>query len=237
MGSYQIYALLLSISSIGIPNAITALIWSLIYPVLTSFITPFGDQHLAAVGICHRLEDFPYHTSNAIGIAMTTLVGNAIGRNDIKAVDKIAFTGLNLGTAINILFVIAFVLFPEPLMRIFADASSESGQKLIAAGITYIVIIGYSELMMGWEMIMGGVFTGLGATAPTLWITIPFTLARIPFAWLLSSPNYCNLGIKGVWIAISVSTALKGIGLSLLFLYKRNKILAENLKVESEKAA
>lgn len=212
------------IAAIGIPNALTALIWSLIYPILTVFITPFGDVHLAAVGICHRLEDFPYHTSNALAIAITTLVGNAVGRNDRQAVDKISFVGLAFGTAVNFLFVLAFICLPEPLMKLFANSAEQSGQELIAAGITYLVIIGYSEIMMGWELMMGGIFTGLGVTAPTLWITIPCTFARIPAAWWLSSAQHGNLGVKGIWIAISVSTALKGIGLMLLYLYKRKSL-------------
>lgn len=219
------------IAAIGLPNALTALVWSLIYPILTVFITPFGDVHLAAVGICHRLEDFPYHTSNAIAIAVTTLVGNAVGRKERQAVDKISFVGLAFGTVINLLFVLAFIFLPEPLMKLFANASEQSGQELIAAGVTYLTIIAYSELMMGWEMIMGGIFTGLGVTAPTLWITVPFTLARIPAAWWLSSAQHGNLGVKGIWIAIGVSTALKGIGLMLLYLYKRKSL---GIKVEPQ---
>ena len=66
-----------------------------------------------------------------------------------------------------------------------------------------------------------GLFTGIGKTLPTSFITMPFTIARIPLAWFLSIKM--GMGIEGIWWAISVSTLFKGIGLMLLYKFYKKK--------------
>ncbi len=92
---------------------------------------------------------------------------------------------------------------------------------LIAQGAEYLFIIGLLEIFMGWEMVVGGVFTGLGITYPTLLITVPFTIGRIPAAWFLA--YYLDMGVTGIWWAISLSSLAKGLGLFLLYCYYRSR--------------
>ncbi len=74
---------------------------------------------------------------------------------------------------------------------------------------------------MAWEMVISGVFTGLGITYPTLFITVPFTIGRVPLAWFLA--YYLGMGVTGIWWAISLSSLAKGIGLYLLYRYMRRQ--------------
>jgi putative MATE family efflux protein len=208
------------IAHIGLPNAITAWIWSVVYPVLTRIIAPFGMIHVSALGVCHRIENFPYFLAVAFGIAMTTLVGNALGRNDHSETHQIVKAGLKLGTMITLPFTFIFFFFPAQLIGLLT-----SDPELIAAGVSYMKIICITESLMAWELILGGVFTGLGKTVPTLYITIPITLIRIPLAWLFAVTY--GWGANGVWVAIAISTGLKGIGLLMLYNYlrRRNRLL------------
>jgi putative MATE family efflux protein len=204
------------LAHIGLPNAMTAWIWSIIYPVLTRIVAPFGMIHVSALGLCHRIENFPYYLSLAFGVAMTTLVGNAVGRGDMRETHKIVKAGLKLGTGITLPFVFLFYFYPAQIIGILT-----SDPELIAAGVTYMKIISITEFLMAWELIICGVFTGLGKTVPTLYITIPITVVRIPLAWLFAV-SY-GWGAKGVWMAIAISTGLKGIGLLMLYNHMRRR--------------
>jgi putative MATE family efflux protein len=204
------------IIKIGLPNALTGAIWSLVYPFLTRLITPFGMTPLSAVGICHRLESVPYFTATAFGISMTSLVGNALGKKSIQDVNRVLSAGMRLSAMIMVPYIILFLIYPHKLMQLMTD-----DQLLIAHGAEYLFIIGLLEVFMGWEMVLGGVFTGLGLTFPTLLVTIPLTVGRIPLAWLLAYK--LEMGVNGIWWAISLSTFGKGLGLFILYKYLRGR--------------
>ena len=98
------------------------------------------------------------------------------------------------------------------------------------AGAAYLYIIGVFEIFMAYENLLTGVFTGLGKTLPTTLVTMPLTLGRIPLAWLLATKM--NMGVEGIWWAISISTMLKGLGLSILYkFYKRKTNNFETLAI------
>ena len=201
---------------IGLPNAATSWVWSIVYPFLTRLITPFGMIPLSAVGICHRLESFPYFTAVAFGIAMTSLTGFSVGRREPEKIDQILAAGLRVSTLITLPFLVLFLAFPHHLVGLLTD-----DQMLIAHGADYLFIIGLLEVFMSWEMVIGGVFTGLGITYPTLFITIPFTVGRIPAAWFLA--YYLEMGVTGIWWAISLSSLAKGLGLLALYRYMKTR--------------
>ena len=65
------------------------------------------------------------------------------------------------------------------------------------------------------EVIIEGAFSGAGYTLPVLIVSVPITAARIPLAWYLAIS--LQMGTRGIWIAIAVTTFLKGILNTLLF--------------------
>ncbi|MDD2999780.1 MAG: MATE family efflux transporter [Candidatus Riflebacteria bacterium] len=204
------------IIKIGLPNAATSWVWSIVYPFLTRLITPFGIVPLSAVGICHRLESFPYFTAIAFGVAMTTLVGQSIGSRTTEKIDSVLTAGLRVSSIILVPFLVLFLAFPHSLMQLLTD-----DPELIAHGADYLFIIGLCEVFMAWEMVIGGIFTGLGITYPTLFITLPFTVGRIPLAWFLA--YYLKMGITGIWWAISLSSCAKGLGMYALYRYMKKQ--------------
>jgi len=54
-----------------------------------------------------------------------------------------------------------------------------------------------------------------------MWVRVPLTLGRIPLAWLLAITF--NMGVVGVWWAISLTTLLKGVVLAMLYRYQVRK--------------
>lgn len=204
------------ILSIGIPNAATSWVWSMVYPILMRQITPFGIIHVSAIGICHRLESFPFFIAQGFGIAATSLVGFYLGKHETKKIDTIVDCCLFLSSVIITPFMMFYLFLPHNLISLLSKDI-----LLIDAGAVYLYIIGVFEIFMCYENLMTGVFTGLGKTLPTTVITMPLTIGRIPLAWFLAT--YLELGIDGIWWAISISTFLKGLGLMVLYKYYKSK--------------
>lgn len=204
------------ILKIGTPTAVASLVWSMVYPILMRQITPFGVIQVSAVGICHRLESFPYFVAQGFGIAATSLVGFYLGKHETNKIDKIVDSCLFLSSVIITPFMIFYIFLPHSLIELLSK-----DYLLIDAGAKYLYIIGVFEIFMCYENLMVGVFTGLGKTMPTTLVTMPLTIGRIPLAWFLAT--YLGWGISGIWWAISLSTFFKGFGLIVLYKYYKKK--------------
>jgi Na+-driven multidrug efflux pump len=95
-------------------------------------------------------------------------------------------------------------------MRIFVDDPA-----VLMAGKNYVRILALSQIMMAWEIVYEGAFSGAGDTLPPMVIAIPGAVLRIPLVWFLAIG--LGWGIDGVWWAITASTILKGISLYIWF--------------------
>ena len=81
--------------------------------------------------------------------------------------------------------------------------------------IGYLVIVGLGEAFMCVELTTGGALSGLGKTHLCSLITIIFTGMRIPLALVLSG----IMGLNGIWWALTITSAVKGILFTITFLW------------------
>ena len=95
------------------------------------------------------------------------------------------------------------VVFPVPLFRIFIP-----DDHVLQTGVSYLRIMGYSQILMCLEITSSGAFQGLGRPMPPTLAGIIGNAARIPLAVFLSATV---LGLDGVWWSISISSIAKGI--------------------------
>src|SRR3989338_7750625 len=204
------------ILSIGIPTASVHLIWTLVYPLLTSLITKFGMAPLAGMTIGHRIESFAYFTAAGFSAAIQTLVGHEVGKKNITRAKVLTYQGRRLITYILIPASLLFIFLPEFLISLISN-----DPEVITEGAKYLRTIGYLEILLGWEMVFEGGFNGLGNTRPYMYISVPLTLGRYPAAYILV--EYFGMGIEAIWWAISISTALKGLLMNLWFRYTKVK--------------
>ena len=204
----------IKVMKIGIPSATTNFVWTIVFPLLTIIITKFGMEPLAGLNIGNRVEGIPYFAAFGFSIAVGALVGQSYGAKKYDEVREIVKKGIFLITAILVPVSLIFIIFPHVLIGLL-----NSDPEVIKHGSEYLRIVGYLELFLGWEMVIEGGFNGLGNTKPYMLLRVPLTFARIPIAYFLAI--YLELGVTGVWWAISFTTFLKGAGLVVLF--KTNK--------------
>lgn len=194
------------VARIGLPVTLSGVGFSLVYVALGRTIAAFGELHLAALGVGHRLESFTYLAAVGLQVAAATLVGQHLGAGDPEGAQR-AFVVVRRTSDVAMLagLVIAW-LFAEPLYLAFA-----ADPRTVEAGAVYLRAQAAVWVFMGWECVYEGAFTGAARTAVPAWIVGLGTLLRLPLAWALASG--LGLGIDGVWLAIALSTALKGVAL------------------------
>ena len=195
---------------IGVPVSARGIAFAAIYVVLGRMITSFGSHHMAAIGVGHRIEGIPYLTSVGFEIGAATLVGQYLGAGDVAGARRACRTALAMCVAAMIPCSIGLYLAAEPLLGLFANEP-----ETIAAGTLYLRIQTTVFVLMALESIYEGAFTGVGNTVPAFWVGALGTALRIPLAWLFAWP--LGFGVAGIWWAIALSTALKGLAMAWIF--------------------
>lgn len=80
---------------------------------------------------------------------------------------------------------------------------------------------------MTFEIASRGAFNGLGRTIPPSVVGVIFNAVRIPLALILSSTS---LGLDGIWWAITISSMLKGLVLTIWYILVLKRSAVEETK-------
>jgi len=209
---------------IGLPVSLNGLAFSLIYVFISSFVADYGTVGLAAMGIGHRSEAIAYQISVGLSLAATILVGQNIGAGNKDRAEKLAWRIFALGMASTAVFCVFLFIFSAQIAAIFTTDAN----VIIAASdlnkITALIL-----LFSAAEVIFSGAFSGAGDTTPPVVIGFTFNIIRIPMCALFS-PIW---GLNGIWIAICLSVALKGIFITYWF--KRGKWKERKFELSEKK--
>ena len=201
---------LLDILKLGSPMAIQRVIFTVIGIVIAIIIAKWGADAIAAQKIGLQIEAVTYMSIGGLNRAVSVFVGQNYGAGKLDRIRLGYWTGIQLASAIGVLTMLLFLIFPYQLMRIFV-----STPETVKIGVMYLRIVGLSQVFMCIEMISNGAFSGIGKPHIPSIISIIFTAIRIPLAVFLSSSFL--FGLNGVWMSISLSSFIKGIVSATLF--------------------
>lgn len=187
---------------IGGPSTVSGVGFCLVYVVLGELLTRFGPAAIAGLGLGHRLEGPSYQICVGFGAAAATLVGQHLGarepRKAIQAAHRTARWAIFAMAPLTILFLTV----PQWLVGRFS-----SDTEAIAAGASYLLLLGLVLVFVALEIVYENAFAGSGETWIAMLIVVLFTSARIPLAWWLAD----RMGLIGVWVTIMGTCALKGL--------------------------
>ena len=193
----------------GTPLAVEGALFSVIYILLTRVTTGFGTTAVAALGIGHKLEGFNYFVCAGMGAASTTLVGQNRGAGQPDRAARTAWRTLFLTSLPVGAVTFGLVAFPKTVISVFS-----SDPDVVAAGSTYVLLVGMTQLFMAFEVVLLAAFAGAHWTTVPAALEIGLTAARVPLAAWLAAEGW---GVEAVWFAIAATTVVKGILLVVLF--------------------
>lgn len=192
-----------AIVRLGFPTAVQTMIYCGISMMLTRMVTGFGEAAVATFRVGGQIESLSWNTADGFAAAMNAFSAQNYGAGKIDRVKKgyriSAVTIAAWGTLIGL----AFLLFPEPISRIFFHEA-----HVIPVSVQYLMIVGISEPFMCVELMAIGAISGLGNTKICSIISILLTGLRIPLAMILGSTF---LGLAGIWWALTLTSVAKGI--------------------------
>jgi putative MATE family efflux protein len=203
--------LLARIVRLSASGAFQVLIGTASWIGLVRIISTFGSAALAGYTIGIRIVLFALLPSFGMSSAAATMVGQALGAGKPEraeaAVWKAGFYNLCfLGTV-----GLAFVLFAEPLVRLFTDDPA-----IVPYGADCLRIVAAGFLFYAYGMVLTQSFNGAGDTwTPTVLNLFVFWLWEIPLAYVLAVP--LGLGPRGVFLSITIAFSTMAVASALMF--------------------
>jgi Na+-driven multidrug efflux pump len=197
-----------AVARIGLPTALTGIMFSVIYVALTRTTTQFGTPALAALGLGHRVESWVYTVGVGFGAAAAAIVGQNLGAGQVARAERAGWITLAYASAPALLAAAASLLIPERLAGLFT-----TDPAVIDVAVRYLRIGAISQLTVCAEIVLEGALGGAGHTVPPMLTSTTLTALRIPIAaWAAS-----RWGADGIWWTISLTATARGLAMILLW--------------------
>lgn len=213
----------IKILKIGIPVGIQSMCFTFISMVIARFIAGYGDVAIAVQKVGSQIESISWMSAEGFGNALNAFVAQNYGAGNIERVHKGTWSALKTCILWGIFTTLVLLLLPEFIFQIFITE-----KDVIPMGVDYLQILAFSQLFMCIESTLAGTLNGLGKTFIPSSVSITLTAARIPMVMVLSSTF---LALNGIWWAISISSILKGIVITICFLVVMRKLKKEYIDV------
>ena len=168
------------------------------FAAFLTFVAWMGDSSMAASQAFVSLLSMSFMQAVGIGYAVATLVGRYRGADDLPAATRSFYSSQKLAAAISIATGLIFIIFPEPLMRIFTD-----DPQVIALGRPLLLIGAFYEILDAFSIVSDGALRGAGDTsAPFVARLILAWLVQVPLAWLIGI--HWKWGLTGAWLGSGI---------------------------------
>ncbi len=200
---------------IGLPTALTGIVFSLIYVALTRITTRFGTPALAALGVGHRVESWSYLVGVGFAAATAAIVGQSLGAGLPERAERAGWLATGYASVVGAVAAILLLTAAHPLAAIFTHDAA-----VAAEGARYLRIASLASLFMGAELVLEGALGGAGATLPPMLTSTTLTAVRVPLAaWAAA-----RWGTVGIWWVLSLTAVGRGLAMMALWrsgLWKR----------------
>jgi len=183
-------------------------------------VSHFGAEHATAGWIAHQYMSLSFMPAVGISVACTALVGKymGMGRPDIAA--KRAWLGLYLALAYMGVCAVCFVVFREPMVRLFIekDTPPDVADNLVRLGSAFLIATACFQIFDAIAMTLSGALRGAGDTVVVGIVTVGLSWGVIVGGGLAMIHYVPGLGSLGPWIAAAAYITLLALVILARFL-------------------
>jgi putative MATE family efflux protein len=194
------------IARVGIPSGLESSMFNIGRLLTQRIFTPFGTSTIAANAIASTVDSFTVMPAMAFGMTLLTVVGQYVGAGNLEAAKKTTAKIIRIGYGVLFLINGAVYLFVDPIIRWFhlsPDAHSLARLFILVNCVTESLFFIPSFTLPNALRAAGDARHVLLVAAASMWI------ARVCGAYFFV--YVLGFGPVGVWIAMGIDTACRGI--------------------------
>ena len=208
---------------IALPCGLQSSMFNISNLLVQAKINSFGTVAMAGITAYNKIDAFGYTSVHALGLATSTFVGQNVGAQKYRRLQKGIRVCMGITIAVSVTVGVLVILFCKPLLNLFT-----TDPEAQAVGIRMMWhIIPFSWLLCFMD-VLGGSIRGAGqATAVTIISALCVCVFRI--LWLLIMLPIFN-EIRIVFCCYPISWGLNAL-VTTIFYYK-GSILRKKIKAE-----
>ena len=200
-----------------IPVSLESGLFTLLTMLTTPLIARYGATALATIRIGSQIESLSWLIAGGYASALTAFTGQNFGAGKWTRIRK----GFKVSTYImsvwGIFVGIVLFFFGRTLFSIFAPNDPE----VVEMGATLLRILAVIQIPACLEGVAAGIFRGKGKTLPPSIASISSNILRVLLAY--GAVYLTNLSLTGIWYAVSISAAVRGIWIFVWYLLYSRK--------------
>ena len=205
------------IVKVALPSSIGQSGSALGFMVLNGFIASYGTATIAAFGMVNRITSLIMQPAMGVGAALTSIVGQNLGSNQIDRVKEAFKKSLKLTISFSVIGCIILLWQSDAIINFFIQSRDDG--EVIVQGINYLKYIAVSTPLMGIFSVFQGIFQGSGHTKYSMAMEIGrLWFVRLPM--ILIFKYFTNIGPSGIWFSMSFSNFI--VCLYGLLIYRRD---------------
>ena len=132
------------------------------------------------------------------------MVGQSLGASDPRRAERSGYLTYQMAASLMAVMGLVFVLFPQPLIRLFTDDLA-----VVQMAVTPLRIVGFIQPLLAASMVFAGNLRGAGDTRFPMYVTsISVWSIRVPMAALLSL--MLGMGLNGAWLGMVTDQVVRG---------------------------
>lgn len=142
---------------IGLPAGFQSVMYSISNVIIQAALNRFGTDTVAAWSAYGKLDAIFWMVSGAIGISITTFVGQNYGARKYDRVHKSVRICLGIDSIISVILIVFLMLFRVPLFRLFTQDPS-----VIRIGSDMLALITPCYIFFVFIEVLAGALRGMG---------------------------------------------------------------------------
>lgn len=191
---------------IGVPNGVENSIFQLGKILLSSLIASFGTMAITANAVTGNVGSFQLIPTNAIGIAMITVVGQCVGAGKKDEARKYLWKLIRIAYIFVTIIGIVLVVAARPVCGMYH--LSQKTADLTVQLLTYNCICCMLVHPLSFAL-ANGLRAANDVRFTMLVSIISMWTCRIVLAYILA--RNMGLGVMGVWIAMTIDWLVRGV--------------------------
>lgn len=201
----------------GLKAEIFAPIWRIGWPVAlervaqqsgqlfySSFIIGYGTTAYAAHQIGLSIESLSFMPGAGMGIAASTLMGQALGAGKLRRARISHNEALRLALIVMGIMALIFISIPELLMGIFT-----SDAEVIVKGSMFLRLVAFAQIPLAISFVYAGSLRGTGDTFYVFIVTL-FAMWGIRVALSYIASSWLHLSLYAVWGVFLIDWYFRG---------------------------
>jgi putative MATE family efflux protein len=213
------FGLIKRVLRVGLPTGIERVVMRLGMMTFLRVIAGLGTVAVAAHAVALRAESLSFMPGFGFAVAGTTLVGQGLGARETKRAERSGYLTYQMAACLMAVMGLIFILFPQPLVRLFTDDPA-----VVRMAVAPLRIVGFVQPLLAAAMVFPGNLRGAGDTRFPMVVTgASIWSIRVPAAILLGL--VLGMGLPGAWLGMASDLSVRGIVYFLRFRSGRWKLM------------